>query len=125
MRLYELFPSLYAGEGGRLAVAFDCDDGWYDLLNHLSTEIAQIAEREALVLEVQQVKEKFGSLRFYVRGDNEAVREVIRRTERLSAQTCEISGRPGGPCRKGRTLKTLAPDVARKLGFERVGPEAQ
>jgi hypothetical protein len=43
---------------------------------------------------VQQVKEKFGTLRFYCSG-NDAIYRYVRLAERLSAVTCEDCGKPG------------------------------
>jgi hypothetical protein len=43
---------------------------------------------------VMQVKEKFGTLRFYCSG-TDAIDRYIRLAERLSAVTCEDCGRPG------------------------------
>lgn len=48
---------------------FGCeiDDGWYSLLNSLCEEIMQLYNRNACQpdIVVDQVKEKFGGLRFY------------------------------------------------------------
>ena len=51
--------------------------------------------------EVHQVKEKYGTLRFYTGGATDKMYEIIREYERLSAVTCEVCGevgqiRPGG-----------------------------
>jgi hypothetical protein len=45
-------------------------------------------------LAVQQVKEKFGTLRFYC-GGTEAIHRYIHLAERLSSITCEDCGKPG------------------------------
>lgn len=45
-------------------------------------------------LAVDQVKEKFGSLRYYCNG-NEAIQNFIRLAERLSEVTCETCGKFG------------------------------
>ena len=44
---------------------------------------------------VLQVKEKFGSLRFYYRGGDEYVRGLATMAESMSAFTCEVCGSPG------------------------------
>jgi hypothetical protein len=43
---------------------------------------------------VQQVKEKFGTLRFYC-GGTDAIQRYIHLAERLSSVTCEDCGKPG------------------------------
>lgn len=68
---------------------------------------------------VQQVKEKFGGLRFYygiLDADPEtyaAVDAVIRRAEDESCQTCEVCGNPGEIIGPG-WLKALCPEHRKK-----------
>jgi len=57
---------------------------------------------------VQQVKEKFGTLRFYCVG-TEAIHRYIQLAERLSAITCEECGKPGTPNHSG-WIRTLCED---------------
>jgi hypothetical protein len=42
-----------------------------------------------------QVKEKFGTLRFYVSGGDDFTNGVIRMAEAMSSVTCEECGKPG------------------------------
>jgi hypothetical protein len=42
-----------------------------------------------------QVKEKFGTLRFYVNGASDATYAAIQMAENMSARTCDICGCPG------------------------------
>lgn len=53
-----------------------------------------------------QIKEKFGTLRFYVRGGDEATGGMIQMAEVMSAVTCEQCGAPGHTAGRGwiRTL---------------------
>lgn len=44
---------------------------------------------------VDQVKEKFGALRFYYHGGDEVVDGMVRMAEAMSAVTCEKCGNPG------------------------------
>lgn len=44
---------------------------------------------------VAQVKEKFGGLRFYYDGGDEAIREYVSMAEAMSYITCEECGAPG------------------------------
>src|SRR4029078_4836825 len=53
-----------------------------------------------------QVKEKFGTLRFYVDYASEEVYKMVAEAEALSAKTCEECGRPG-ELRTGGWLTTL------------------
>lgn len=44
---------------------------------------------------VMQVKEKFGTLRFYYTGGDDEISGMVRMAESLSAVTCESCGNPG------------------------------
>lgn len=81
------FPVLYA----QLLWGFECGDGWEPLIRILSEEITTMPVDVVAV----QVKEKFGTLRFYTSGGNDRVYVAIRQAERISARTCEACGAPG------------------------------
>ena len=55
-----------------------------------------------------QVKEKFGTLRFYVDGGDEATRGMIQMAEAMTAVTCEECGAPGTTGGRG-WIRTLCP----------------
>lgn len=44
---------------------------------------------------LDQVKEKFGTLRFYYTGGDDYVRGLVSMAESMSAVTCEVCGKPG------------------------------
>jgi hypothetical protein len=44
---------------------------------------------------VQQIKEKFGGLRFYYSGGDETVAGMVRMAESWAARSCEVCGNPG------------------------------
>jgi hypothetical protein len=56
--------------------------------------------------EIHQVKQKFGTLRFYTGGATDKMYEIIREYERVSAVTCEVCGEPG-EIRSGGWIETL------------------
>ena len=73
---------------------------------------------------VEQVKEKFGTLRYYCSPISEDADvwcrfdELVRVAEDRSAETCERPGRPGRMCRSSmRWLKTLCRDRAAANGY--------
>lgn len=55
---------------------------------------------------IEQIKEKFGGLRFYVRNSTDEVGHYISFAEQMSYKTCEICGNPGER-RSGNWIKTL------------------
>jgi hypothetical protein len=118
--LCERFPELYADRNGSMRQTamcwgFSCGDGWFQLLFDLSEEITAILKRmdEASgfpegtkttrevrtpsreMVRATQVKEKFGTLRFYTTYTTDEISEAIRKAEARSAKTCMECGDPG------------------------------
>jgi len=119
--LVEHYPHLYKDYGGSMRQTcmhwgFECGDGWFGLLKELSEKL------EPLGTVASQVKEKFGTLRFYTTGDlvevADEVDAAIRIAEDKSAITCEDCGEPAeindGPWFFVRCEKCVdaPPDVA-------------
>ena len=103
-----------------LTWGFECDDGWYDLIFGLFTELSVcIDKNEIKDFNIVQVKEKFATIRCYVSGDGDLseIYQIISKYEKLSGKTCEITGKPGEIMKKGFVLKTVCPEVATKLGY--------
>lgn len=78
---------------------FQCDDGWRPLIHDLLTRIDALLGPERAI-EVDQIKEKFGSLRFYWRGDvtdaeRKQVQKFVDDASRASGRICELCGKPG------------------------------
>ncbi|MBD8879799.1 hypothetical protein IHE49_04845 [Rhodanobacter sp. 7MK24] len=80
---------------------FECGDGWMDLIYRLSQAISKRIESTGLDIVATQVKEKFGTLRFYVDGGDEEVFRLIDSAEQESATICEACGAPGTLVTKG------------------------
>jgi hypothetical protein len=80
---------------------FECGDGWFQLLNQLMGNIQsyidwQNREKEVVrQVTVDQVKEKFGTLRFYYTGGDDYIRGMVTMAESMSGVTCEECGKPG------------------------------
>ena len=110
--LYKSFPALYRDPFSK---HIECNDGWYQLIYTLSGKIDDIFRASKLsdddCPKVDQVKEKFGGLRFYVSCISPAIKEdiyaAINVFEAHSFQTCELCGR-NGKLRDDRAwMKTL------------------
>lgn len=75
---------------------FECGDGWYDILEMLIDQIDRYIKQkqntDPIDIQIVQVKEKFGGLRFYIDGGDDAIYEIIRFVEELSYKTCEFCG---------------------------------
>ena len=144
LKLYQAFPSIFLrevpkeeverraknefvaeeskidfdGKMARLHYGFECGDGWFDLIFGLCENISHLARIHDLSPVIAQVKEKFGSLRFYLQfpddikvvdeGDGcgqgavierkpgvEAIYRLIEEAGQKSASVCEMCGAPG------------------------------
>lgn len=86
-------------------VAFDCGMGWYDIIRDLSIELESILsdyaenykvvegeENEIIEMFAVQIKEKYGTLRFYMSCETDEMMRLIHEAEALSSQTCENCG---------------------------------
>ncbi len=98
--LLDNFPSFFNPKeplmNPPIQTGFDCGDGWFEIIKELCEELGKLNMPN---FQVVQVKEKLGSLRFYVvgapRGLSRKVDELIKETETKSEQTCEVCGKPG------------------------------
>ena len=123
-KLLEKYPELYNyksadGKSSDMShYGFSHGDGWFNIIDCLSATIADLMKRhpgkkhltreefeETVQVRVAQVKEKFGTLRFYVDNSNKEVSAAIQLAESMSSRTCESCGSPGRP-RRGGWVKT-------------------
>jgi hypothetical protein len=93
-----------------------CGDGWFFLLDMLCRNLQRLIEREPETERARyraaQVKEKFGTLRFYLDQDpadpTHPITGEIAGAVWASALFCDVCGKPG----QLRTLTDKAPLVA-------------
>ena len=121
---------------------FACGDGWFNILDQLMGNIQHHIDWKNKNTEVvpqvtlDQVKEKFGTLRFYYTGGDDYISGMVTLAESLTGVTCESCGnvgerRGGGwvhtyctPCEEAREIARAKADEEwehRKLlkeGFE-------
>ncbi len=69
-----------------------------DWKNKQSEVVAQVT--------VNQIKEKFGGLRFYYSGGDDVIDGMVRMAESWAAHSCEECGAPG-KSREGGWIRTL------------------
>ena len=123
-KLYEAFPALYGDHDKSMSQTcmcwgFECGDGWFDLIWKLSKDIEAEADKAGLDSgsdnwpRAEQVKEKFGSLRFYVANGSKAIYDLIQKAEAKSSCTCEDCGLPGST-KEGSWIHTTC-DVCEDL----------
>lgn len=94
---------------------FEVGQGWYKLIARLFDDLAAIITPSRQRLEVRQVKEKFGTLRFYWQDsfdvDTSArISAAVDLAEFRSEVTCETCGGPGRLVCASGWLLTRCPD---------------
>lgn len=109
---------------GYRGVYFECNSGWDRIVKPLVDFVLDNGGK------VDQVKEKFGGLRFYYtppEGEWESTKwrdfsKEVSKAEDESYQTCEFTGTPGRLRTKvkGGWLKTLCDEKAEEFGYDRV-----
>lgn len=97
-KLYEKYPKLFVQKDLSMQETCMCwgictGNGWYWLLDNLCNCIQNyIDNNNKEQVEVVQVKEKFGSLRFYVNGADDTIYGMIWLAEGMSYNICETCG---------------------------------
>lgn len=111
-----------------LAWGLECGDGWFAIIKELCKDVDEYCKDRPFVIVADQVKEKFGTLRFYYHTersegeesdeDYKAIRDIVSKYERLSETTCEVTGKKGNLVarRPGGWMKTLCKEEAKKTG---------
>lgn len=95
----------------------------FDLAYSFITKDAHEKTPVSPPVKIAQVKEKFGTLRFYYDGGDDQVRGMVDFAEYLSSKTCQETGASGSLCVKAKGFawyKTLCPERAEQHGYKRV-----
>lgn len=88
-----------------IVFGFECDDGWFELIEELMREIEKIDKEK--IANICQVKEKFGGLNFRLDTSNEEISKIVRDYESRSYKVCEVCGAQGERCKAGHWYKTV------------------
>lgn len=119
-KLVKKYPKIFADRYADMQTTamcwgFECGDGWYNIIDRMCRLIQghidwRNSQREKLLqhnpydaeipeeipqVVAAQVKEKFGTLRFYEDGGDEYTRGIISMAEAMSGVTCEVCGNVG------------------------------
>ena len=141
LKLVEKYPKILRDFQGDpmstcMAWGFECDDGWYKLLDECMEKMQYFCDlcskdgRDVQVV-ANQIKEKYGTLRFYVsvydanKIENNIIDDFVSEAERKSSRTCEVTGEYAEPCRRGGWYKTLCYKQARELGYVACNEETE
>ena len=118
--LCKKYPKIFVGRSlpmteTAMCWGFEHGDGWFNIIDKLCSNIQghidwKNKQREKLLVEnthnlkipdhitqvvAVQVKEKFGTLRFYYEGGDDYIRGLVSMAESMSGVTCEVCGKPG------------------------------
>jgi len=92
--MQEKFPKMFSEPYG----GFCCGEGWWPILKSLCGQIQHHIDWKARQghdvpqVVVAQIKEKFGSLRFYYDGGDEYIDGLVSMAESWADHTCETCG---------------------------------
>jgi len=82
----------FSGKPAKKEDVINCvPEGWHNIVNTLIDDLFALGWDGR----VEQVKEKFGALRFYIDTGCDAIHNRIAKAEGESAHTCEVCGKPG------------------------------
>jgi hypothetical protein len=118
-KMHRKYPKMFAEPYG----GFCTDKGWWPLIELLCDNIQDHTdwcnrnhEKHPLVEQVvvNQIKEKFGGLRFYYSGGDDEISGMVRIAEAVASITCETCGAPG-KSRGGGWIRTLCDEHAISL----------
>ena len=110
-RLEETYPNMFSQPYGGIAVS----QGWWPIIETLCANIQSHTdwwnknhETRPVVEQVvvEQIKEKFGGLRFYYSGGDDTVAGMVRMAEAWADIACEVCG-AAGTRRSGGWIRTL------------------
>jgi len=114
MKKYWFFKIDKSVKEGLIVFGFECDRGWYTLIDEFCQELKKLIESKYPEyktgdpqFEILQVKEKFGRLCIYTNFSNDDIDELVEKYEKLSLATCEVCGSSGKLRRRAGWYKTV------------------
>ena len=138
--LYDTYPTIFEDHTKSMSETcmcwgICCDVGWFNILDTLCKKADVIAKTVGIQLIADQVKEKFGTLRWYwhtrllddvaITYDEETggiwysiIESIVNEAENKSYTTCELCGNTWGArtCSANGWLQTLCKECATKSG---------
>lgn len=130
-RYPKIFADRHADVGASHTFGFAHGDGWFELIDRLCAQLQSLSDQpDAPQVVALQVKEKFGSLSFYVRAANDEHMAAIAAAARESKQICETCGAAGSlvvssgcwmtRCDARTPSEAIEPEEFRKMIAERM-----
>jgi hypothetical protein len=125
----QLFPKDADGNPREPDYHVWCPVGWQPMVEELCENLCKVVDKGTIVVQIEQIKEKFGGLRFYYfcKGDRvDEIADLIHEAEERSFKICEVTGEDGELRIKGKDygwLKTLSDAEAERQGYETLKEE--
>lgn len=112
-KLVKDFPKIFKERYEHMSKTCMCwgfpGDGWYDIIREICKEMIKIRDLTGIQFIAEQVKEKFGLLRFYFKDDGrllklskkerkhwvDKIHSIVTELEAKSGTVCEFCGNPG------------------------------
>jgi hypothetical protein len=121
-KLIKRFPAWLSVNGDvrhtLMPFGFQHGDGWFNILwrlcLHLEPVVTELETETGERFEVVQVKEKLGTLRFYVSHHMDAIDRRIAEAQKESSRTCEICGQPGKRRETGGGVRAVCDEHAQR-----------
>lgn len=107
-------------------IPWDLPSGWFTIVDNLCKEINDILKesyakfpltKDNSPFQVEQIKEKFGGLRFYFTVDTNdkdlgyVIQLLVDNAEDKTYEVCMVTGKPGKLCKKGSHFATFCEEV--------------
>ncbi len=151
------FPLLYADRNTSMMQTamcwgFECGDGWEPIIRKASKKIEKLIQAylkaypdNGYLPRASQVKEKYGTLRFYLNSSTDAMEKICEQVERQSEDICEECGAKGKirgrgwyytsceehaeegdkmPLKKGKSKKVISENIATEVNAGRPQKQA-
>ena len=92
--LFKTYPKIFARRHmskhhTAMCYGIQCPDGWYDIIDTLCARIQSYSDQNGLICEANQVKSKFGGLRFYVTHSDSYIKGLLSMAEMMSLKIKE------------------------------------
>ena len=92
--LFETYPKIFARRHmskkyTAMCYGIQCPDSWYDIIDTLCGRIQSYADQNGFIVEANQVKSKFGGLRFYVTYSDPYIKGLLAMAEMMSLKIKE------------------------------------
>jgi len=92
--LFKAYPKIFARrhmskQHTAMCYGIQCPDKWYDLIDTLCGRIQSYADQQGIVCEANQIKTKFGGLRFYVTYSDPYIKGLLTMAEMMSLKIKE------------------------------------